>query len=186
VWRYSGVRSLYDDGSADPSSVTRDYHLALEAPDHGPALLSVYGGKVTTHRRLAEDALKLMAPHLPTMRAPWTADALLPGGDLAGGFDALVAGLRQRYPAFDPMMLHRLARRHGSLTGDILGSARVPGDLGEAFGLGLSEREVVHMRDQEWARTADDVLWRRTKLGLHLDADARETVAQRIDTLLKG
>lgn len=186
VWRYAGVRSLYDDGSADPSAVTRDYHLELEAAEGGPALLNVYGGKVTTYRRLAEDALKLMAPHLPQMRAPWTADAPLPGGDLAGGFDALVAMLIQHFPAFEPAMLHRLARRHGSRAADILGTAQLPSDLGEDFGIGLTEREVLYMRDREWARTAEDVLWRRTKLGLHLVGERREAVAERIDTLLKG
>jgi glycerol-3-phosphate dehydrogenase len=185
VWRYAGVRSLYDDGSADPSAVTRDYHLALDASPGAPALLTVYGGKVTTHRRLAEDALAKLQSHLPPMGPAWTSKRPLPGGEISGRFDDFVADLARRHPGFDAQALRRLAHRYGSLAGKMLAGARGPGDLGADLGMGLSEREVLYLRDHEWARTADDVLWRRTKVGLHLTAAQREQAARRIDDVLR-
>ncbi len=185
VWRYSGVRPLYDDQSDNPSAVTRDYKLELAASPGQPPLLTVMGGKVTTYRRLAEEALERLAPHLRPMGPAWTAGAPLPGGDIAdGNFDAFLSNLARTHSGFEPSFLHRLARRHGSLSRQVLGDARRPADLGVDLGHGLTEREVVYLRDREWARTADDVLWRRTKTGLHLD-DARRGVAiSAIDRLL--
>ncbi len=183
VWTYSGVRPLYDDGSADPSAVTRDYVLkidALDAPvDGGRApVLSIFGGKITTYRKLAEHALADLAPFFPSMRSPWTRAAILPGGDLPGGDRAgFEAALIARYPDLQPMLLRALARRHGTRALDVLGDARTPADLGADFGAQLTAREVDFLVAHEWACTADDVLWRRTKCGLPMSAAARARVA---------
>lgn len=190
VWRYAGVRPLYDDATDNPSAVTRDYRLELDPTPGAPPRLSVYGGKVTTYRRLAEEALAHLAPHLgPRCGPAWTAHAKLPGGDLpAASFDAFVADLEGRYPTFEALHLKRLARRHGCLIADVLGDARTPSDMGAHLFGGLTEREVAHMKAQEWARAPDDILWRRSKLGLHALADLpatdRQALADRIAALL--
>ena len=180
VWRYAGVRPLYDDANGDPSAVTRDYHLELDAPPGGPPRLSIYGGKVTTYRRLAEEALTRLVPHLGRPIGPaWTARTPLPGGALPGGaFAPFLADLQRRYPAFEPLHLQRLAHRHGTLIADVLGDAKLPADMGRALGFGLFEREVAYMKTSEWATVPDDILWRRTKLGLHALA-AHDTAASR-------
>lgn len=185
VWSYSGVRPLYDDRTADPSAVTRDYRLELTAGPDTPPLLTIIGGKVTTYRRLALEALDRLAPYLPAMSPAWTESAPLPGGDMPdANFDAWLADLQRCLPGFDPAFLHRLARRHGTATLDIIGDARDVSGMGRHFGAGLTEREVLHLRDREWARTADDVLWRRTKVGLHLSPAEREAAARDIEQLL--
>jgi glycerol-3-phosphate dehydrogenase len=187
VWRYSGVRPLYDDGDANPSAVTRDYRIVSGPAPDGPQLISCYGGKVTTYRRLSEDVVDRLARYLPGLGRPWTADATLPGGDIEGGdFRAFHARLCKEHPGFPPALLRRLARRHGSRISQVIGDAREPGGLGRDLGHGLSEREVLYMRDHEWARTADDVLWRRTKVGLHLSAEERDLAARRIERLISG
>jgi glycerol-3-phosphate dehydrogenase len=119
------------------------------------------------------------------MGAAWTAQRPLPGGALDGSFDAFVARLVTQHPGFDAHLLRRLARRHGALVEEVIDGARSSRDLGADLGMGLSEREVVYMRDHEWARTAEDVLWRRTKAGLHLSATERDRAAQRIEMLLR-
>ncbi len=179
VWSFSGVRPLYDDGSSDPSAITRDYTFTLDnAGGAGAPSLSIYGGKITTYRRLAEHALDRLAPYLPAMKSPWTEHALLPGGDLpAGGTAAWIAELARRYPALPTMLLAGLARRHGTRALAILGDARAPADLGEDFGHGLTAAEVGYLVRNEWARTADDVLWRRTKCGIGMTAAERGRVA---------
>ncbi len=185
VWRYSGVRPLYDDQSSNPSAVTRDYRLELATGKNLPPALSVMGGKITTYRRLAEEALNRLSPHLTRVRPAWTSSAPLPGGDIPrGDFEAFLEGLTLRHGNFAPTFLRRLARRHGSAADDVLGNARTLGDLGEDLGGGLTEREVLYLRDHEWARTADDVLWRRTKVGLHLDREQRNQVEAAITRLL--
>lgn len=186
VWRYSGVRPLYDDGkSADPSSVSRGYRFELSAEPGKPPLLTVLGGKLTTYRRLAEAALARFAPHLPPMGPAWTANATLPGGDLGeGGLSGFVQRLCMSRPAFDADFLDRLARRYGSIVDDVLGDAERESDLGAALGGGLTEREVCYLIEQEWAREPDDVLWRRTKCGLHMTADERRAAAEKIAKLL--
>jgi glycerol-3-phosphate dehydrogenase len=181
VWSYSGVRPLYDDGAADASAVTRDYVLDLAAGPERPPALSVFGGKITTYRRLAEHALEKLSPIFPAMGPAWTARAPLPGGDLPGAdFVAFLAAWRARLSWLDPVHLHGLARRHGTRLEAIAGDARAPGDLGRHFGAGLYAREIDFLRRAEWAQSADDVLWRRTKAGLHLDAAARRAVAEHI------
>ncbi len=176
VWTFSGIRPLYDDGRSDPSAITRDYVLKLD--NGGAPLLSVYGGKITTYRKLAEHVLDELKPFLPAMKPAWTLSTVLPGGDLpAGGIDAWVAEMQRRYARLPAETVRGVARRHGSLAPTVLGDAIVPGDLGRDFGNGLTEREVDYMVREEWARTADDVLWRRSKCGLGMAAAARERVA---------
>jgi len=178
VWSYSGIRPLYDDNSANLSAVSRDYHLTLDALRGKPPLLTIYGGKVTTYRRLAEEALTRLAPHMRSAGDAWTATAPLPGGDLPDGdFDSFLARLHGRRPGFTHDFLRRLARRHGTVANEILGDAKRPADLGRPFGGELTEREVLHFKDREWARTAEDILWRRTKVGLHLEPEARRKTA---------
>jgi glycerol-3-phosphate dehydrogenase len=181
VWSYSGVRPLYDDNADNPSAVTRDYVLDLEGRADEAPLLSVFGGKITVYRRLAEHALEKLQPFLPSMGAPFTASAPLPGGDMPGGdFDSLVDALAAAYPGLERGWLGSLARRHGTVCKDILGAAATESDLGVHFGAGLYAREVDHLMANEWARTAEDVLWRRTKKGLHLDESGRLAVAKYI------
>jgi len=179
VWTYSGVRPLYDDGSADPSSITRDYVFKLDTDDgRGAAALSIYGGKITTYRKLAEHALQDLAPHLPSMPARWTANAVLPGGDLPpGGFGELLGELTGRYSRLPGEVVRGLAHRHGTAAMSILGDAMAPSDLGEDFGQGLTAAEIDYLVDEEWARTGDDVLWRRTKCGLGMAEANRDRVA---------
>ncbi len=169
VWSYSGVRSLYDDGASAAQEATRDYVLTLDAAPGEAPLLSVFGGKITTYRRLAEAALSKLQPHLPGLPPAWTAGAALPGGDFPmQGFAALVADLGASWPALPPALLARLARAYGTRARDILGGARQLPDLGQSFGADLTEAEVRYLVREEWAREADDILWRRSKLGLRV------------------
>jgi glycerol-3-phosphate dehydrogenase len=190
VWTFAGVRPLYDDGASDPSAITRDYVFRVDDGAPGAArapVLSIYGGKLTTYRRLAEHALAELKPYFPNLGPAWTHDTLLPGGDLpAGGLGAWVAELERRYPALPPALLRGLARRHGTRATAILGDARQPADLGEDFGNGLTEAEVDHCMREEWARSADDVLWRRTKCGLALPPAARGRVAAFVEGAVTG
>jgi len=172
VWRYAGVRPLYEDHARSASAVTRDYVLLRDGNSPEAPMLSVLGGKITTHRRLAEHALERLGL-LGTDR-PWTASAPLPGGDLAGGtVETAAAALRSTYPWLDAPVADRLIRRYGSEAAVVLGDARRAEDLGEAFGASLTAREIDWLRREEWARGADDILWRRTKLGLRLTAAER-------------
>ncbi len=183
AWSYSGVRALYDDGRTDPSAVTRDYHLMLDAGEGEAPLVSVFGGKITTYRRLAEQVLDTLARWLPAAR-PWTDTEPLPGGNFGGrGFDELLAEAMARRPKLPERFLARLLRRHGTLAAEILGEARSQAELGEHFGGGLYEAELRYLVANEWAREAEDVLWRRTKCGLHMDAAQRERVAAFLSTL---
>jgi len=172
VWSYSGVRPLHDDRVRDAGAATRDYVLELDAPSTGAPLLSIFGGKITTYRRLAEAALDRLAPFLPPsvrQRAGWTATTALPGGDLcARGPAALAAALMRDYPFLSPPHASRLAAAYGTLAKNILAGARTAADLGIWFGATLTEAEVRYLMAQEFARNAGDVLWRRTKLGLAL------------------
>jgi glycerol-3-phosphate dehydrogenase len=182
VWTYAGVRPLFDDGAMAAQAATRDYVLEMDIGAGRGALLSVFGGKITTYRRLAQAVLDRLAPHLPpATRLPsgWTGSAPLPGGDFpAGGFDAVLARVQARYKFIAAATLQRMVRAYGTRTSDILGEADSPAALGIIFGADLSEREVRYLARAEWAVTAADILWRRSKLGLrmtpqqmaHLDA----------------
>ena len=177
VWSYSGVRPLYDDGSTDPSDVTRDYVLEL---DHarGAPILSIFGGKITTYRRLAEAALSQLRPFFTGMKGEWTKGEPLPGGDVPrGGIPGFERELAARYPWLPERLRSALVHRHGTRTTRVIGEARSIAGLGRHFGDALYAAEVDYLVAQEWACTAEDVLWRRTKCGLHLDAGAREGVA---------
>ena len=167
VWRYAGVRPLLDDGASKAQEATRDYVLALEAP----ALLSVFGGKITTYRRLAEAAMAKLARLFPGMRGAWTAGVALPGGDFPwDGIEQVCGDLARRYPFLSDGTVRRLVRAYGTRAAEMLGDTRGVADLGHCFGAGLTEREVDWLIRTEWARTAADVLWRRSKLGLRLTA----------------
>ncbi len=178
VWSYSGVRPLHADEHASAAGVTRDYALELDA-DHGRApLLSVYGGKLTTHRSLAEQAMRQLQPLLHFTAGPWTADSRLPGGDLPNAdFDAFLAGARRRWPWLPPDLAWRLARNYGTCMETIIGNARSLDGLGRCFGADLHECEVAYLHDHEWADTAEDILWRRSKLGLHFGAGETAALA---------
>ncbi len=174
VWTYSGVRPLFDDGASKAQAATRDYVLTLDAPEGQAALLSVFGGKITTFRRLAEAALEKLAPHLPAATAQpagWTGKVKLPGGDFPiNGFEAEVAGLRRDFPFLAASLASRLIRAYGTKARDLLGDARDSADLGRVLGADLTEAEVRYLARAEWARHAEDIVWRRSKLGLRMDA----------------
>ena len=178
VWRYAGIRPLYDDGTSDPSAVTRDYTLRVDDDQGAMAVLSVFGGKITTYRRLAEHAMDKLAPYFPGLKPAWTDKAKLPGSDFNGTREAALESLRANYSQLPTGTLGGVFRRHGTLAAAVLGEARNESDLGEHFGAGLYAREVQYLMDHEWARAAEDVLWRRTKTGLHLTAAQAERVAQ--------
>ncbi|WP_441240610.1 glycerol-3-phosphate dehydrogenase [Tardiphaga sp. 768_D3_N2_1] len=173
VWTYSGVRPLYDDGANEAKAATRDYVFELDLPG-GLPLLSIYGGKITTYRRLAEEALQKLAPYLKGNKAKegWTAHATLPGGDFdVSAVDALIAELLRDYPFLTPAHANRLAHAYGTRAAKMLGIAKAPVDLGQAFGATLTEREVRYLVANEWAVSAEDIVWRRSKLGLRLSKD---------------
>jgi len=176
VWTYSGVRPLYDDGAKSATAATRDYVLSLDDAVGAP-LLNVFGGKITTYRRLAEAALAKLKPHLPQMGNAWTARAPLPGGDFpVDGFDDLVENLAGDYPFLDDRWARRLVRAYGTDARALLGDAKRIEDLGSDFGATLTEAEIGWLIDREYARTADDVVWRRSKLGLRLDAQQQAAI----------
>ncbi len=169
VSTYSGVRPLYEDQAANASSVTRDYVLKLEEHE-GVKLLSVIGGKITTYRKLAEDVLKLIKPDFPGLPPSWTDQPPLPGGDIPNAdFERFLDDCEARYPWLDALILKRLARTHGTQIHAILDTATAPADLGHHYGAGLYQAEVEYLITHEFARTSDDILNRRTKLGLHMN-----------------
>ncbi|MBX9946187.1 MAG: glycerol-3-phosphate dehydrogenase [Reyranella sp.] len=183
VWTYSGVRPLFDDGDDDPSAVTRDYHLEVDAPDGAAPLLSVFGGKITTYRKLAEHALADLSGHYPHMGAAWTATRAVFDGEMADAptfeeaFDRFVDGAAQSKPGLPFELVRVLARRHGSGLDELLDKVRTVDDLGRHFGGHLYEVEVRYLMRDEWAAEPDDVLWRRTKEGLHMSGAQRDAFA---------
>jgi len=171
VWTYSGVRPLYDDGAKSATAATRDYVLSLDA-DGGPPMLNVFGGKITTYRVLAQDAWDKLARFYPDATAHWTAGVPLPGGDFpVDGVPHLIAQLRAHYPFLTERWAKRLVRAYGTEARLILGEAKTADDLGRDFGATLTEAELTWLRTREYARTAADVVWRRSKLGLKLSPD---------------
>ncbi|SFJ03191.1 glycerol-3-phosphate dehydrogenase [Jannaschia pohangensis] len=168
VWTYSGVRPLYDDGAKSATAATRDYVLKVDA-DGGAPLLNIFGGKITTFRKLAGHAMDKIETYLPTKSGPWTHDAPLPGGDFpVDGQKAQVVKLKAAYPFLTDHWALRLVRAYGTEADLVLGDATSAEDLGRDFGATLTEAEVIWLMEQEWARTAQDILWRRTKLGLRV------------------
>jgi glycerol-3-phosphate dehydrogenase len=177
VWSFCGVRPLVDDGSVSPARVTRDYRLRVDGRIGEAPVVSILGGKITVYRRVAERTLAALEPWFPSLAPNWTAGTALPGGDLpAGGPAHLTDQLARAYPGLPGTLLAALVRRHGTAAPSLLGSAGAPHELGEHFGGELYAREVDWLIDHEWARTAEDVLWRRTKEGLRLSLAAREHV----------
>jgi len=187
VWGYAGVRPLFQDKTASATQTTREYVLDVQDADDAAPVLSVYGGKLTTYRRLAEKVLDRLNPYLPKMGATWTLSAPLPGGDFPDGdVDALVAQLSRDRPGLEEMFLRGLVRRYGSRVALVLGEAQDLDALGQNFGHGLWSCEVDYLMDREWARSGEDILWRRTKLGLYFDdaqaAALQHYVAMRLGT----
>lgn len=183
VWSYAGIRPLHDDKASSASAVTRDYVLDLDAVDGRAPMLSVFGGKITTYRRLAEHALEKLAPFFPGLSGAWTASRALPGGDLPeGGFQAFAADLAAERPGLPAELTRRLARAYGARARVILGDAATSTALGRDFGAGLHQAELDYLSDVEWARSAEDVLYRRSKLGLRAPPGA----AAEIDAYLGG
>lgn len=177
VWSYAGLRPLYDDASANASAVTRDYVLDLDTQDGAP-LLSIFGGKITTYRKLAEHAIEKLAPVLPAVAGQsWTANEVLPGGDIGeGGFTAALDRLRRAASWLPEALAWRLMRNYGSRAYEIIGDATSLAELGLLPGCDLGTREIDYLITHEWARTAEDILWRRSKLGLHMDDTAKAGV----------
>ena len=168
VWTYSGVRPLYDDGASSATEATRDYVLKLET-EGGAPLLNIFGGKITTYRRLAETAIAKFADTFPDLKPDWTAGAPLPGGDFAvGDVERLIGELQKDFPFLAPLQCRRLVRAYGTNARDMLSGSETLADLGNDFGGGLTACEVRWLVANEWAQSADDVLWRRSKLGLKL------------------
>ena len=178
VCSYAGVRPLYDDHAENASAVTRDYVLDAEGGAGRPALLSVFGGKITTYRKLAEHALEKLLPLLGRPAgAGWTAHAPLPGGDMQADFAAYLAAVTAKYPLLPQHLLHRLVRAYGTRAETILDGAETLADLGEDLGGHLTTAEVDYLVAHEWARTPEDILWRRSKLALHVPDGTAERLA---------
>jgi len=181
VWTYSGVRPLYADGASSATAATRDYTLKIDR-SAGAAVLNVFGGKITTYRRLAESALDKISIVLPLAKGKWTAGVALPGGDFAhDGGPALVAGLQRDYPFLSDFWARRLMRAYGTEARMMLGDAKAANDLGRDFGATLTEAEVTWLMTREYARSAEDIVWRRSKLGLRLSKDQLAALDQWIE-----
>ncbi len=178
VWTYSGVRPLYDDGASSATQATRDYVLKLDGGEEGAApLLNIFGGKITTYRRLAESALEKLEPFFPDAGEPWTKRVALPGGDMpVDGAVPLAARLREAHPFLTDRWALRLVRAYGTEAETLLKGATRTEDMGRDFGATLTEREVRWLMKHEWARAAADVVWRRSKLGLRMDAERIEAL----------
>jgi glycerol-3-phosphate dehydrogenase len=181
VWAFAGVRSLYDDGAHKPQDIGREYELIFDERSGEAPLLTVYGGKITTYRHLAEDALGRLAHLFPasgSWTGSWTAHSPLPGGDFAyDGFEAIVEHTLQRWPFLSDDHARRLTHAYGTRVENVLGNATQLQDLGQCFGADLTTAEVRYLMQKEWAQTADDVLWRRSKLGLRFSQVQRSALA---------
>ncbi len=176
VWTYSGVRPLYDDGARSATAATRDYTLKVDTSAGAP-VLNIFGGKITTYRRLAESAMEKIGEHLALSKGTWTAGIPLPGGNFpVDGVPRLVASLQSRFPFLSDSWALRLVRAYGTEAAEMLGRAEQTADLGRDFGATLTETEVNWLMAHEYARTAEDVIWRRTKLGLRLTAEQTQAL----------
>lgn len=181
VWSYSGVRPLYDDGASSATAATRDYTLKVDDAGGAP-ILNVFGGKITTYRKLAEDAMDKIVPFFPGTSGHWTAGVALPGGDFAvDGFDMLVRRLREDFTFLTDFWSRRLVRAYGTEAWDVMAGAETEADMGQGFGASLTEREIRWLQKNEYARTAEDVVWRRNKLGLRL---TKEQIAE-VETFMQ-
>lgn len=178
VWTYSGVRPLFNDGSSEAKEATRDYVLTVSDVEGKAPLLNIFGGKITTYRHLSEDALAKLTSYLPNMGKAWTSEASLPGGDFpVSEVDQMITKLQADHAFLNKKWATRLFKSYGMSAWSVLDGAKSKDDLGQSFGATLTESEMVYLRDVEWARTSEDVLWRRTKLGLHMTESERIEVA---------
>jgi glycerol-3-phosphate dehydrogenase len=178
VWAYAGVRPLYDEGDVSAHEATRDFVLELEGRPGEPPLLNIVGGKITTFRHLAEEALKKFASAFPDAGPPWTRGSALPGGEFRfDQRDQLVRDLAAKVPSLGAATVDRLARTYGTMAETIFSGVIEAADLGIRFGADLYEREVEHLVRNEWAISADDILWRRTKLGLRMSNAERSRLS---------
>lgn len=177
VWTYSGVRPLYDDSASSASKVTRDYKLHMDDDDGAP-ILSVYGGKITTYRKLAEEVVEMLQPALGNVANEWTSEAPLPGGDILNAdFDRFLERSREIWPWLEEPLLLDYARNYGTRMSVLLGAADNMEALGQHFGGGLYQREIEYLVEHEWASSADDILWRRSKKGLHMHESTHDRVS---------
>ena len=176
-WTYAGVRPLQNDGGGKAQAASRDYVLEMDAPAGQPPLLNVFGGKLTTYRRLSEQAVTKFERTFPSMSRPWTARSTLPGGDVPGRFEDWAHEATRRYAFLPAPLVARYARTYGTRIDAVLDGVTTPAGLGRDLGAGLYEREVDYLVANEWAVTADDILWRRSKLGLRVPADAAAAIA---------
>ena len=175
-WAYSGIRPLYDDGASKAQEATRDYVLKLDRPEGQAPLLSVFGGKITTARKLSESVMDEIKPFFPAMKGEWTARSTLPGGAIAhDAVEAKIAELQRKYSFLKPQNVRRLFRAYGTEVETIFGDAQFAADLGQTFGP-VTEKEIAHLRENEWVVTADDLLWRRSKLGLHMKPEEQDAL----------
>lgn len=187
VWTYSGVRPLYDDGASTATAATRDYVLSMSEPTAGAPVLSCFGGKITTYRRLSEEVVDRIAATLDTTATGWTAGAPLPGGDFPhDGAEDLMVSLRNQFPFLDDRWARRLVRAYGVDAARMLDGAAVVEDLGQRFGWNLTAREVDWLVTFEFAKTAEDILWRRSKLGLRLSAEEVEALRGYVNGRIKA
>ena len=186
VWSYAGVRPLIDDGSGKPEAATRGYQLEMTPEDEGAPLLSIFGGKITTYRHLAEEAVDVLADRVPALSGgAWTTTKPLPGGDFAvDGVEAQISALMRAYPFIDRPWATRLIQSYGTLAATIFADTQSLSDCGHHFGHNLTECEVRYCIAHEWVMSADDMLWRRSKLGLRLTADQTATLDQFIQEAL--
>lgn len=181
VWTYTGVRPLYDDASNNASKVTRDYKLDLDTRAGAP-ILSIYGGKITTFRKLSEQAVDMLREPLGFSASAWTENAALPGGDIPDAdYDSFLNQCRQRYPWLDEAVLRDYTRNYGTRISAIVADADDMSALGEHFGGPLYQAEVEYLIAHEWARTAEDILWRRSKKGLHTPEGTEQRLQQWLD-----
>lgn len=184
IWSYAGIRPLYDDHASSATAATRDFVLELDADAGRAPMLNIFGGKLTSYRTLAEQVMNKLAPFTHPMRGAWTSQQLLPGGDIPGGnLERFIEALIRAHPKMPGTMLRRLARTYGTQAKAILGKARDVEGLGRHFGGDLYQAEVDYLAHHEWARTGQDILYRRTKLGLHLDAEVEATLDSYLESL---
>lgn len=179
IWTYSAVRPLYDDGASEAQRATRDYVLTIEGDKNGPATLNIFGGKITTYRRLAEDALKKLSDWFPQIDGPWTAGTPLPGGDFPVGMhEEIIRKLLKNAPDIPAQVAQRWVRNYGTRANQITSETVSERNLGKHFGAGLYECEINYLIRHEWAVTVEDILWRRTKLGLRMTEQEKSVLAQ--------
>jgi glycerol-3-phosphate dehydrogenase len=174
VNEWSGVRPLQSDDANNPSKVTRDYSLEIHSLNNKAPILSIFGGKITTYRKLAEHAMEKLKPYFPGIGKNWTANANLPGGNFTEGLNEFTKNLMRKYRWLPLHLAIRYAESYGTLTETLLENINSVKDLGEDIGFGLYEKEIEYLKKHEWATTTDDILWRRTKLGLWFTKEQRD------------